>query len=190
MERDKFEALVEQALRSLPRTFREKLTNIAIIVEDRPTEEPERGLLLGLFHGIPRTEKSVFFSSPPDRIFLYQRNIEAICRSDAEIRRQIRATLLHEVGHYFGLSEDELRKLLKTVNASSLMSAQWCSRDGLRQGNGRRDDGARRAHSLILRGSRGNSSSRTRASTISGSNWRPASRMSSSRAAVKESASR
>lgn len=111
MERDKFEALVEQALRSLPRTFREKLTNIAIIVEDRPTEEPERGLLLGLFHGIPRTEKSVFFSSPPDRIFLYQRNIEAICRSDAEIRRQIRATLLHEVGHYFGLSEDELRKL-------------------------------------------------------------------------------
>lgn len=111
MERHKFEALVEQALNSLPRTFREKLTNIAIIVEDRPPQEPETGLLLGLFHGIPRTEKSVFFSSPPDRIVLYQRNIEAICASDAEIHRQIRATLLHEVGHYFGLSEDELRGL-------------------------------------------------------------------------------
>ena len=110
MERSKFEALVEQAVNRLPRAFREKLTNVAIIVEDLPPEEAEcEGLLLGLFHGIPRTEKSVFYSSPPDRIFLYQRNIEAVCRSEAEVRRQIRATLLHEVGHYFGLSEDELR---------------------------------------------------------------------------------
>ena len=110
MERRKFEAIVAQALRGLPKAFREKLTNVAIIVEDLPPEQSERrGLLLGLFHGIPRTEKSVFFSSPPDRIFLYQRNIEAVCSNEAEVRRQIRATLLHEVGHYFGLSEDELR---------------------------------------------------------------------------------
>ena len=99
-----------QALHGLPKAFREKLTNVAIIVEDLPPEQAERGgLLLGLFHGIPRTEKSVFFSSPPDRIFLYQRNIEAVWSNEAEVRRQIRATLLHEVGHYFGLSEDELR---------------------------------------------------------------------------------
>jgi len=112
MERSQFEALVAQALNSLPRTFREKLTNVAIIVEDLPPDGMEReGLLLGLFHGVPRTEKSVFVSDPPDRIFLYQRNIEAICTSEAEVRRQIRATLLHEVGHYFGLSEDELREL-------------------------------------------------------------------------------
>ena len=112
MERTKFEALVEQALNDLPRTFREKLTNVAIIVEDLPPEEAEsEALLLGLFHGIPRTEKSVFLSSPPDRIFLYQRNIEAVCTSEAEVRRQIRETLLHEVGHYFGLREDELRGL-------------------------------------------------------------------------------
>jgi predicted Zn-dependent protease with MMP-like domain len=110
MERRKFEALVAQALRGLPRAFREKLTNVAIIVEDSPPEEAQtRGLLLGLFHGIPRTEKSVFSSSPPDRIFLYQRNIEAVCTNEAEVRRQIRATLLHEVGHYFGLGEEELR---------------------------------------------------------------------------------
>jgi predicted Zn-dependent protease with MMP-like domain len=112
MDRTRFEELVEQALDDLPEAFREKLTNVAIMVEDLPPEEPRRGgLLLGLFHGIPRTEKSIFFSSPPDRIFLYQRNIEAVCRSEAEVRRQIRATLLHEVGHYFGLSEDELRHL-------------------------------------------------------------------------------
>jgi predicted Zn-dependent protease with MMP-like domain len=110
MERRNFEALVAQALHGLPRTFREKLTNVAIIVEDLPPEETGReGLLLGLFHGIPRTEKSVFSSSPPDRIVLYQRNIEAVCASEAEVRQQICATLLHEVGHYFGLSEDELR---------------------------------------------------------------------------------
>jgi len=80
MERRKFETLVAQALHGLPKAFREKLTNVAIIVEDLP-----------------------------DRIFLYQRNIEAVCSNEAEVRRQIRATLLHEVGHYFGLSEDELR---------------------------------------------------------------------------------
>jgi predicted Zn-dependent protease with MMP-like domain len=91
--------VVAQVLDDLPRTFRGKLTNVAIIVEDLPPEEAEsEGLLRGLFRGIPRTEKSVFFSSPPDRIFLYQRNIEAICASEAEVRRQIRATLLHEVG--------------------------------------------------------------------------------------------
>jgi len=110
MERREFEAVVTQALHGLPRAFREKLTNVAIIVEDLPPKEVENeGLLLGLFHGIPRTEKSVFYSSPPDRIFLYQRNIEAVCATEAEVRRQIRATLLHEVGHYFGLSEEELR---------------------------------------------------------------------------------
>ncbi|HUI40460.1 MAG TPA: metallopeptidase family protein [Terriglobia bacterium] len=110
MERSQFEALVAQALDSLPRSFREKLTNVAIIVEDFPPAEPESGgILLGLFHGIPRTEKSVFWASPPDHIYLYQRNIEAVCHGEAEIRRQVRATLLHEVGHYFGLSEEELR---------------------------------------------------------------------------------
>jgi predicted Zn-dependent protease with MMP-like domain len=112
MERTKFVALVAQALDSLPKAFREKLTNVAIMVEDLPPEGAEwPGLLLGLFHGIPRTEKSVFFSSLPDRIFLYQRNIEAACANEEEVRQQIRATLLHEVGHYFGLSEDELRRV-------------------------------------------------------------------------------
>jgi predicted Zn-dependent protease with MMP-like domain len=111
MERSKFEALVAQALDSLPKEFRERIANVAIIVEDRPAYEPQGGLLLGLFHGIPRTEKSVFYSSPPDKIFLYQRNIEAVCGSEAEVRRQLRATLLHEIGHYFGLTEDELKGL-------------------------------------------------------------------------------
>jgi len=110
MDRQHFDHLVEQALGQLPEVFRRKLTNVAIIVEDRPAQEPGDGtLLLGLFHGIPQTEKSVFYAAPPDRIFLYQKNIEAVSSSDAEVRRQIRDTLLHELGHYYGLSEDELR---------------------------------------------------------------------------------
>ena len=110
MDRKRFEKLLEQALERLPEAFRSKLTNVAIIVEDSPPSRPDRdGLLLGLFHGIPLTEKSTFQATPPDRIILYQENIEAVCSTDEEIRRQIRATLFHELGHYFGLSEDELR---------------------------------------------------------------------------------
>jgi predicted Zn-dependent protease with MMP-like domain len=110
MDRNKFEKLVEQALAQLPKIFRERISNVAILVEDSPPREPDReAILLGLFHGVPRTEKSVFQATPPDRIFLYQKNIEAVCSTDAEVRRQIRETLLHELGHYFGLSEDELR---------------------------------------------------------------------------------
>ncbi|MCJ7501788.1 MAG: metallopeptidase family protein [Acidobacteriia bacterium] len=112
MDRKRFEALAEQAQARLPELFRKKLTNVAILVEDRPPHELDRDdLLLGLFHGVPLTEKSTFVATPPDRIVLYQKNIEAICASDEEIRREIRATLLHELGHYFGLSEDELRRL-------------------------------------------------------------------------------
>ena len=93
MDHERFETLVEQALERLPKAFRQRLTNVAIIVEDLPPEAPEPGsLLLGLFHGVPRTEKSTFFSSPPDRIYLYQKNIEAICRTDEQIRRQVRNT--------------------------------------------------------------------------------------------------
>ena len=113
MERDRFEELVEQELERLPRVFRERLTNVAIIIEDAPpvSRRERNSLLLGLFHGIPRTEKSVFFSAPPDHIYLYQRSIEAVCKTEREVRRQVRATLLHEIGHYFGLNEQELRDL-------------------------------------------------------------------------------
>ena len=112
MERERFECLVEQALENLPPRFRERISNVAIIVEDLPPPEIKtQGLLLGLFHGIPRTGKSVFYSTPPDHIFLYQKNIEAVARTEADVPRQIRDTLLHEVGHYFGLTEEELRDL-------------------------------------------------------------------------------
>jgi predicted Zn-dependent protease with MMP-like domain len=110
MDRKRFDRLVEQALERLPEVFRQKLANVAIIVEDLPPRGVGRdGLLLGLFHGVPLTEKSTFYATPPDRVYLYQKNIEAVCSDDEEIRREIRDTLLHELGHYFGLNEDELK---------------------------------------------------------------------------------
>ena len=112
MERKRFEDLVAQVLDSLPEPFRERLSNLAIIVEDYPPSEPSPGvLLLGLFSGVPCTQKSVFAATPPDHIYLYQKNIEAICRTDSQVMRQVRDTLLHEIGHYFGLNEEELRNI-------------------------------------------------------------------------------
>ncbi len=108
MQREEFEELVEQALERLPRAFRDRIRNVAIIVEDSAPRTRDN-FLLGLFHGVPETQKSVFQASPPTRIILYQKNIEAVSSNDEEVRREIRRTLLHELGHYFGLTEDELR---------------------------------------------------------------------------------
>jgi len=112
VERERFEQLANEVVENLPQPFRSRLSNLAIIVEDSPPREPDRGgLLLGLFSGVPRTLKSVFAADPPNHIYLYQKNIEAICSTDAQIVHQIRETLLHEIGHYFGLNEDELRNI-------------------------------------------------------------------------------
>ncbi len=108
-----FNQLVDEALERLPRVFKEKLHNLAIIVEDYPDEELQEqfeGALLGLFQGIPKTRETVFWASLPAQIRLFQKNIESICRTDEEVRQQIEKTLKHEIGHYFGLSERDLRK--------------------------------------------------------------------------------
>jgi predicted Zn-dependent protease with MMP-like domain len=123
VKREHFIRLVEEVLDSLPMEFRERIHNLAVMVEDRPRiRKKERGLggkigphksrslLMGVFHGVPATQKSVFDLCPePDRIILYQKNIEAVCRNDAEIRHEVRQTVLHELGHYFGLDEAQLK---------------------------------------------------------------------------------
>jgi predicted Zn-dependent protease with MMP-like domain len=116
MTREHFAKVVEEALDSLPDEFRSRMQNIAVLVEDTPPQQrsphPRRPkqLLLGLFHGIPMTKKSVFdLPTGPDYVVLYQKNIETICASDAEVREQIRRTVIHEVGHYFGMDEDQLK---------------------------------------------------------------------------------
>ena len=98
------------------------MDNVAVIVEDVPAEQRakerkpaprstrSRELLMGVFVGTPATDRSVFaLPSGPARIVLYQKNIEAVCSSDAEIRREVRLTVIHEIGHYFGMTEEQLR---------------------------------------------------------------------------------
>jgi predicted Zn-dependent protease with MMP-like domain len=112
MTREHFKKVVEEALDSLPEEFRSRIRNVAVLVEDVPPDQPlhPKRLLLGLFHGVPLTQKSVFDPRiGPDHIVLYQKNIEAVCSNDDEIREQIRLTVIHELGHYFGMSEDQLR---------------------------------------------------------------------------------
>jgi len=115
MKRKHFVKVVEEALDSLPQEFRSRIQNVAVLVEDVPTNQPSkagepRRLLLGVFHGVPTTKKSIFnLPSGPDHIVLYQKNIEAVCSSEAEVREQIRLTVIHELGHYFGLDEEQLK---------------------------------------------------------------------------------
>ncbi len=117
--RERFEELVEKAIGALPQEYTRYFSNITIIVEDYPGPEDLKrlskkgGLLLGLFSGVPYPHKGGFFEIPyplPDKITLFQKNIEKICSSEEELIEQIQKTLVHEVGHYFGLSEGELRK--------------------------------------------------------------------------------
>jgi predicted Zn-dependent protease with MMP-like domain len=116
MKREHFVKVVEEALDSLPQEFRSRIKNVAILVEDfSPNQSPpqpgqQQRLLLGIFHGVPATKKSVFdLPTGPAHIVLYQKNIEAVCSSEAEVRHQIRQTLMHELGHYFGMTDEQLR---------------------------------------------------------------------------------
>ncbi len=111
-----FEQIVEDAVLGLPDEFAEKLENIEIIVEDEPDDDTvermklERGrVLLGLYHGVPRTARHE--SAPPiypDRITIYRLPILAVCRTPRQVREQIRDTVIHEIGHHFGLTDADM----------------------------------------------------------------------------------
>ncbi len=128
MNEERFRELVREALDSLPAPFRTRLHNVAVVVADRPPPEAVRSsgsggaeqgdLLLGLFEGVPQTERSFFeLETVPARIVLFRKNIETYAQQaareqnrplDEVIRDEVRLTVLHELGHYFGMSEAQL----------------------------------------------------------------------------------
>lgn len=118
---DYFEQLVQEALISIPDDFKPYMNNLAIIVENEPDAEtllsagvPDDRLLLGLYHGTPLTSIGYHYSSMPERITIYQRAIEQHCHGDPDrIRQQVRATVLHEVAHHFGIDHHEMPGWLK-----------------------------------------------------------------------------
>lgn len=116
MEKKEFESLVAEALASLPRKFRERIENVVVMVEERPphrrSSRAPAGLLLGLYHGVPLKDRGSYYGNlPPDVIIIYQEPIERLSSSADEVRERIREVVLHEVGHYFGLSEKDLRDI-------------------------------------------------------------------------------
>jgi predicted Zn-dependent protease with MMP-like domain len=121
MDLEQFENLVLEALESLPAEFRENLENVQVDVEEWPTRQDliEAGLsphdghaLLGLYHGIPNTERGAFYMGLPDRISIYKGPIEAYAGPNEEaIRNQVRRTVIHEVAHYYGISDERLQEL-------------------------------------------------------------------------------
>ncbi len=121
MERRRFEELVSEALESLPPRFAERLANIDVEVRDWPSPDEMRAagvrpgrVLLGLYRGVPQTRRSHWYSMAlPDRISIYQRPIERVCRSDDEVRERVRRTVLHEIAHHFGWSDPALAELEK-----------------------------------------------------------------------------
>lgn len=117
MTRARFAQLVEDALRGIPRRFRDAMANVAVVVEDEPPPhvredmEPDEELF-GLYEGVPLPERGASYGNAlPDRISIYQNPIEAACNDDDEIRTCVAETVIHELGHYFGMTEEEIEEI-------------------------------------------------------------------------------
>ena len=119
MTRKRFTELVEEALKQIPARFREAMTNVAVVVEDEPSADlleemdMEPGdALFGLYQGIPLTEREANYGNAlPDRMSIYQLPIEEACEDEEDISQCVAETVIHEFGHYFGLSEEEIEEI-------------------------------------------------------------------------------
>ena len=119
MDSRRFELLVAQAIENLPDEFQERLENIDIVVADIPTREQLKSLggrrgetLLGLYEGIPLTRRSLGYGFViPDKVTIFQRPIESMCKNDAQIITEVQRVVQHEIAHHFGISDDRLRQL-------------------------------------------------------------------------------
>jgi predicted Zn-dependent protease with MMP-like domain len=119
MTRAQFERVVERALRGLPRAFKEKLANIAVVVEDWADDETleEMGIeppdtLYGLYRGVDLTQRDSSYGNVlPDTVTIYQGPIEEDCEDEAEMQEVIRDTVVHEIGHYFGLDDETMHRI-------------------------------------------------------------------------------
>ena len=118
MNLDNFERLVHKALQQIPESLSAYLNNVDIVVEDWPSRDVLAGhtvdedeLLLGLYEGVPLTEREEYSMVLPDKITLFQKSIETICADNNEIIEQVRETVVHEVAHHFGIDDDRLEEL-------------------------------------------------------------------------------
>ncbi|MBN1314937.1 MAG: metallopeptidase family protein [Anaerolineales bacterium] len=119
MDRQEFEHLVVETLDSLPEDIRQLLDNVEVTVADHPSSNDLQSaglrpgqLLFGLYQGVPLTRRTSHYGMVlPDKITIYQKPIEQVRRTPSAVRAQVRRTVLHELAHHFGLSDDRLREL-------------------------------------------------------------------------------
>ena len=119
MDRERFEQLTREAFEDLPEHLSRRMENVVLIVEDYPGGEISRtmgagknGFLLGLYEGIPLSRRGTHYgASPviPDKISLFQKNIERVAHGETEIAAKIKEVLIHEIAHHFGMNEKEIR---------------------------------------------------------------------------------
>jgi len=110
LSQDRFQQLVQEAMKVIPRKYLKQIKNVAILVEDYP---PPGQNLLGLYHGVPLNHRGSYYGNvPPDVIVLYKVPIESLGASEESSQEnRIEEVLLHEIGHYFGLEEGTLREI-------------------------------------------------------------------------------
>ena len=120
METRRFEQLVRRAINELPPAFLERMENVDVVVELWASREQligsgldERETLLGLYEGIPLPDRYDYNLVLPDKITLFQRAIESICSTDDEVVAEVRATIIHEVAHHFGIDDEALHEMGK-----------------------------------------------------------------------------
>lgn len=116
MDSENFEKLVREGIEAIPKKFLEKINNVAIVIEDRPTMEQAKKLrlknnyvLFGLYEGVPKTKRWVYGQVLPDKITIFKNPIEAYAKTEDEIKRIVTDTVWHEIGHYFGMDEERVR---------------------------------------------------------------------------------
>lgn len=117
MDHNEFEKIVVEVIKAIPEKFLEKLDNVDIVIEDNPTKEQLKELkvrnnnhLLGLYEGVPKTERWNYAQVLPDKITIFKVPIERIAKSREEIKEIVKETVWHEIAHHFGMSEEQVKK--------------------------------------------------------------------------------
>lgn len=124
VSKEKFEALVNEGLKAIPKRFLEKLNNVTVTTDNRPNQEQRyarkikaNDLLLGLYEGVPQTRRWEYNLALPDKITIFQEPIETLANSEADIRKLVADTVWHELAHHFGMDEGRVRAAEKKRGA-------------------------------------------------------------------------
>ncbi|MCK5450171.1 MAG: metallopeptidase family protein [Candidatus Omnitrophica bacterium] len=119
MEHEDFEKLAMMAIEGLPRIFKDSLENVDVVIEEEPDKEQRkyvdpfhRCMVLGLYQGVPLSRRNQYYGMVlPDKISIFRKNIEKVCRTNDDIVRLVTHTVQHELAHHFGISDDRLKEL-------------------------------------------------------------------------------